>query len=50
MIATTYAFGASMSNARTGLSLHSTAIVHNCRALLDFVSEMDETCLGTVSA
>ena len=50
MIATTYAFGASMSNARTGMSMHSTAIVHNCGVMRYYVPKMGETCLGTVSA
>jgi len=50
MTASPYAFGASMSNARTGQPLHSTAIVHKGPALPDFVSKMGETCLGTASA
>ena len=50
MIAAAHAFGAHMSNARTGRSLRSTAIVHNCRVLLDFVSKTGETRLGTASA
>ena len=50
MTASTYAFGASMSNARTGMFMHSTVIVHSCGVMRDSVPKMGETCLGSVSA